>query len=142
FVGEPGFFEGFEGGLMKQYHDMLEAEPALAVRFKNAEPVWSEPKTLQSWSATTDTFFGEGFVLTGNVTEFLDPVFSSGVTLAAVSAQKAANLVIRKLNGKNVDWQKEYMDPMRKGTDVFRTYVNGWYDGSLFNIFFAPEPDL
>ena len=104
--------------------------------------VWDEPKTLQGWSSTTDAFFGKGFVLTGNVTEFLDPVFSSGVTLASVSAQMAANLVIRHLNGEEVNWKDEYMAPMAKGVDVFRTYVNGWYDGSLFNIFFAPEPDL
>ena len=39
-------------------------------------------------------FYGDGFVLTGNVTEFLDPVFSSGVTLATVSSQTAAHLVI------------------------------------------------
>ena len=91
---------------------------------------------------TTDTFFGKGFVLTGNVTEFLDPVFSSGVTLASVSAQMASRLVIRHLKGEQVDWKNEYMNPMMKGIDVFRTYVNGWYDGSLFKIFFAPEPDM
>lgn len=142
YVGDPAFFDQFEGDLSQQYKSMLNAEPELAIRFKDTQLVWDEPKTLQSWSATTDTFFGKGFVLTGNVTEFLDPVFSSGVTLASVSAQKAAKLVIRHLRGESVDWQQEYMNPMRKGVDVFRTYVNGWYDGSLFNIFFAPNPDL
>ena len=142
YVGDPAFFDYFKGTASEQYRNMLNAEPELAVRFEKARMVWDEPKILQSWSATTDTFYGNGFVLTGNVTEFLDPVFSSGVTLASVSAQKAANLVIRHLKGEPVDWQREYMDPMRKGVDVFRTYVNAWYDGSLFNIFFAPEPDL
>jgi flavin-dependent dehydrogenase len=142
YVGDPAFFDQFPGDLSQQYRAMLEAEPELAVRFKDTELVWEEPKTLQSWSATTDTFYGKGFVLTGNVTEFLDPVFSSGVTLASVSAQKAANLVIRHLRGEQVDWQADYMDQMRKGVDVFRTYVNGWYDGSLFNIFFAENPDM
>ena len=80
-------------------------------------------------------------MLTGNVTEFLDPVFSSGVTLASVSAQKAANLVIRHLKGEAVDWQHDYMEPMQMGVDVFRTFVNGWYDGTLFKIFFAENPD-
>jgi flavin-dependent dehydrogenase len=142
YVGDPAFFDKFEGDLSQQYMSMLNAEPELALRFADTELVWDEPKTLQSWSSTTDTFFGKGFVLTGNVTEFLDPIFSSGVTLASVSAQKAANLVIRQLNGEQVDWQEEYMSPMRKGVDVFRTYVNGWYDGSLFNIFFAENPDM
>ena len=34
------------------------------------------------------------------------------------------------------------MTPMSKGIDVFRTYVNAWYDGALFKIFFAENPDL
>jgi len=142
YVGDPEFFDGFESNLNEQYRSLLDAQPELADRFEHTELVWDVPKTLQSWSITTDTFYGNGFVLTGNATEFLDPVFSSGVTLASVSAQMAANLVLRHLKGEQIDWKTEYMDPMRKGVDVFRTYVNAWYDGSLFNIFFAPKPDL
>jgi flavin-dependent dehydrogenase len=107
------------------------------MRFDESEMVWPEPRFLQSWSSTTSTFYGKGFVLTGNVTEFLDPVFSSGVTLATVSAQHAAHMVVRELNGEQPDWENDYMKKMMQGVDVFRTYVNGWYDGTLFNIFFA-----
>ncbi|HMX80967.1 MAG TPA: pyridine nucleotide-disulfide oxidoreductase, partial [Ferruginibacter sp.] len=100
-----------------------------------------EPKVLQSWSTTTSSFHGNGFVLTGNVTEFLDPVFSSGVTLATVSSQLAAHLVIRKLRGETVDWDKEYTEPMMQGVNTFRSYVMAWYDGTLDTIFFAEKPD-
>jgi flavin-dependent dehydrogenase len=96
-----------------------------------------EPKILESWSTTSEKFFDDGFVLTGNVTEFLDPVFSSGVTLAVVSSQLAAQLVIRKLNGENVDWNKEYSEPMMQGINTFRSYVMAWYEGTLDTIFFA-----
>jgi len=136
YVGSPEFFEDFPGTPEEQFRQLIQAQPELKGRFEGSDMMW-EPKTLQSWSATTDTFYGKGFVLTGNVTEFLDPVFSSGVTLATVSAQTAAKLVIRHLNGEQVDWENEYMKKMQMGVDVFRTYVNGWYDGSLFNIFFA-----
>jgi hypothetical protein len=141
YVGDPEFFDQYKGTLTEQYQQLIAAQPELQERFSDSELVWPEPRTLQSWSVTTETFFGNGFVLTGNVTEFLDPVFSSGVTLASVSAQMAAKLVLRQLKGESVDWQKEYMDPMLKGVDVFRTYVNAWYDGSLFTIFFAENPD-
>jgi len=136
YVGSPEFFEDFTGTPEEQFRKLINAQPELKDRFSGSDMLW-EPRTLQSWSATTDTFYGKGFVLTGNVTEFLDPVFSSGVTLASVSAQLAANLVIRQLRGETVDWQNEYMKKMQLGVDVFRTYVNGWYDGSLFDIFFA-----
>ncbi|HRO43254.1 MAG TPA: NAD(P)/FAD-dependent oxidoreductase [Flavipsychrobacter sp.] len=136
YVGDPQFFEDYTGTPTEQFKKLIDAQPELRERFGNSEMLW-EPRTLQSWSVTTDTFYGKGFVLTGNVTEFLDPVFSSGVTLASVSAQLAANLVIRQLRGEQVDWENDYMKKMQLGVDVFRTYVNGWYDGSLFNIFFA-----
>jgi len=99
-----------------------------------------ETKVLESWSTTTNKFYGDGFVLTGNVTEFLDPIFSSGVTLATVSSQTAAHLVIRKLNGETIDWEKEYMEPVMQGVDTFRAYVETWYDGTLDTIFFADNP--
>jgi flavin-dependent dehydrogenase len=100
-----------------------------------------EPKTIEAWSTTSNAFYGDGFVLTGNVTEFLDPVFSSGVTLATVSSQMAAHLVIRKLNGETIDWEKEYTEPMMQGVNTFRTYVMAWYDGTLDTIFFADKPN-
>jgi flavin-dependent dehydrogenase len=136
YVSNPEFFEKYKGTPEEQFRSMIADEPALQERFGTAELIF-EPRTLQAWSATTDTFWGNGFVLTGNVTEFLDPIFSSGVTLATVSAQLAAKLVIRQLNGEAVDWQKEYTEPTMQGVNVFRTYVNGWYDGTLFKIFFA-----
>lgn len=136
YVGNPEFFDQFPGTPEEQFRALLNAQPDLADRFSESEMAW-QPRTLQSWSATTETFYGEGFVLTGNVTEFLDPIFSSGVTLASVSAQLAAKLVIRHLNGEKVDWEGEYMQPMMQGIDVFRTYVNRWYDGTLYKIFFS-----
>lgn len=136
FVGDPGFFDATQGAPEEQLRALLATEPYLAQRMKNVEMVF-EPRVLQSWSTTTDKFYGDGFVLTGNVTEFLDPVFSSGVTLATVSSQTAAKLVIKKLKGENVDWDTEYTKPMMQGVNTFRSYVMAWYDGTLDTIFFA-----
>lgn len=139
YVGDPEFFEQFKGEPAEQFRKLIEAEPMLKERFDESELIWGEPRTLQSWSATTDKFYGNGFVLTGNVTEFLDPIFSSGVTLASVSAQTAAKLVIKHLKGEEVNWEDDYMKHMQQGVNVFRTYVNAWYDGSLFKIFFSEK---
>lgn len=141
FVGEPSFFEQYQGNDDEVLEQLIASQPYIAERFKNAEKKFNARK-LESWSATTDKFYGDGFVLTGNVTEFLDPVFSSGVTLATVSSQVAAKLVIKKLKGEAIDWQTEYTDVMMQGVDTFRSYVMAWYDGTLDTIFFADEPDL
>lgn len=141
FVGEPGFFEPGAGSPPEdQMRALLASEPYLCERMKGVEFLF-EPRVLQSWSTTTDRFYGDGFVLTGNVTEFLDPVFSSGVTLATVSSQLAAHQVIRLLNGEIVDWEKEYTAPMMQGVDTFRSYVMAWYEGTLDTIFFANNQD-
>lgn len=135
FVSEPGFFDAFAGTPEEQLRAIIASDPNIAERFEGCEFLF-EPRVIQSWSATCDKFFGDGFVLTGNVTEFLDPVFSSGVTLAVTSSRMAADLVVRQLNGEKVDWQKDYMDVMMTGVDAFRTYVMAWYDGRLQKIFF------
>jgi hypothetical protein len=31
---------------------------------------------------------------------------------------------------------------MQTGVDVFRTFVNAWYDGTLFKIFFSHNPNV
>jgi flavin-dependent dehydrogenase len=136
FVGDPSFFASYPGTPEEQFRAMLEAEPYTSERFRGVEMVF-DPRILESWSATTDKFYGDGFVLTGNVTEFLDPIFSSGVTLACVSAQTASKLVIRKLKGEDVDWEAEYMKPTMQGVNTFRSYVMAWYEGTLDKIFFS-----
>ena len=139
FVGHPSFFKEYGGDNETQLRALIASQPYIAERFKDADFVF-EPKVLESWSTTTEKFYGDGFVLTGNVTEFLDPIFSSGVTLATVSSQTAAHLVIRKLKGETIDWEKEYMQPVMQGVNTFRAYVEAWYDGTLDTIFFADKP--
>lgn len=139
FVANPEFYEKTKG--MKpeeQLRTLINSDPHIKERFGDKEFLF-EPRTIEGWSVTTDKFYGDGFVLTGNVTEFLDPVFSSGVTLAAASSQRAANLVIKQLKGNKVDWEEEFMKPVMTGVDTFRSYVMGWYDGTLHEIFFAKE---
>jgi flavin-dependent dehydrogenase len=139
FVGDRSFFDGYEGTDEEKLRAMIANEPWIAERMKDTEFVFGT-KTLEGWSSTCEKFYGDGFVLTGNVTEFLDPVFSSGVTLASVSSQLSAHLVIRTLNGETVDWQTEYQNIMMQGVNTFRSYVNAWYEGTLDTIFFAKAP--
>ena len=137
FVGNKQYFEEVEGNTPEEKLRHLIADEAhIAERFKDSTFEF-EPRTIEGWSVTTEKFFGDGFVLTGNVTEFLDPVFSSGVTLAVESSRIAAKLVCRQLQGEAIDWNDEYMKIMMKGVDTFRTYVMAWYNGDLQDIFFS-----
>ena len=51
----------------------------------------------------------------------LEPVFSSGVTIAVKSADLAITAILRERAGETVDWEAEYAKPLRAGVDTFRT---------------------
>ncbi|SHH13847.1 Dehydrogenase (flavoprotein) [Chryseolinea serpens] len=140
FVGSFDYFNAMGGDPSSQFRTFIDGNAYLKQRFGDVEWVF-EPRKLEAWSATTDKFYGHGFVLTGNVTEFLDPIFSSGVMFATVSSHIASKMVIRKLKGENVDWDNDYTNFIRQGVDTFRTYVMAWYDGTLEKIFFSKNPD-
>lgn len=103
-----------------------------------------EPLKLENYSRSVKKMYGDGFALTGNSTEFLDPVFSSGVAFATESGMLAAKLALREINGEKVDWETQFSDYMKQGIDTFRTYVEEWYTGNLQTLFFhQPEnPDV
>ena len=140
FVGHPDHFTEFQGSPTEILRQLIETDANVARRF-STESLVMDARKLEGWSVTTHKFYGDAFVLTGNVTEFLDPMFSSGVTLAVVSGARAANIVVKKLSGLPFDWEEEYMKPTMKGVDVFRAFVKSWYDGTLPTIFFGPAID-
>jgi flavin-dependent dehydrogenase len=112
--------------------------PNLNSLLENA--VWDTPaRTIGGYSANVKTLHGPGFALLGNAAEFLDPVFSSGVTIAMRSASMAAGLLHRQLQGEAVNWQSEFAVPLKRGVDTFRAYVEGWYDGSFQDVIFYPD---
>jgi flavin-dependent dehydrogenase len=80
--------------------------------------------------------YGKDYALLGNAGEFLDPIFSSGVTIAFKSASLAAALVPRQLAGEKVDWENEFAVPLKRGVDTFRAFVDSWYRGGLQRIIF------
>lgn len=96
-------------------------------------------RSIQGYSANVKSLYGRHFALLGNAAEFLDPVFSSGVTIALHSAKLAADLLAKQLEGGTADWDTEFAEPLMIGVDTFRTYVDGWYDFRFQNVVYAPD---
>ncbi|MFL0796646.1 MAG: tryptophan 7-halogenase [Cellvibrionaceae bacterium] len=92
---------------------------------------------ITGYSSNVKSLWGDNFALLGNAGEFLDPVFSSGVTIAMRSASMAAPLVSKQLNNETVDWENDYAKPLKQGVNTFRTYVEAWYDGRFQDIIFT-----
>ncbi|MFP8966884.1 NAD(P)/FAD-dependent oxidoreductase [Pokkaliibacter sp. CJK22405] len=92
---------------------------------------------LDGYASDVERLYGDRYALLGNAGEFLDPIFSSGVTIALKSAMLAAEAVDRQLQGLSPDWQQEYTAPLQVGINTFRVFVEGWYDGSLQDVIFS-----
>jgi flavin-dependent dehydrogenase len=122
----------------EQYWQAIEAEPRLHALLEKAELV-RPPGEIIGYAATVTRLHGPHFALLGNAAEFLDPVFSSGVTIALKSASLAAQVLERQLRGESVDWQREFADELNYGVETFRAFVAGWYDGSLQDVIFFPR---
>lgn len=135
FVGKTDFINSFKGTPEERLAEMLKQSSYYYERFKNVDFLF-EPKIIQNYSKSVTKLYGKGYVLTGNSAEFLDPVFSSGVTFATESGLKAAKLIARELNNEQVNWEQDYAEYIKKGVSVFASYVKEWYTGNLQTIFF------
>ncbi len=142
-VGETAQIERPNQTLEQTLSDFIRADDNLSALLTDAKII-APVRTIGGYSANVKTLHGDKFALLGNAGEFLDPIFSSGVTIALKSAVQASELVVKQLQGEAIDWQVQYEEPLREGIEVFKYFVNSWYDTSLQSvIFFADgQPDV
>ncbi len=143
-VAEQDFFDHYQfdsnepEALQALFERILADEPALSQVLRNKK--FDTPlRTLVGYSANVTQLAGRNFALLGNAGEFLDPVFSSGVTIALKSSSLAVPLVDQVLRGEQVDWKSQYEKPLRKGIKVFRAYVEAWYEGEFQDVVFSTQ---
>ncbi|HSI69695.1 MAG TPA: NAD(P)/FAD-dependent oxidoreductase [Gillisia sp.] len=139
FVGPNEWFQQFPEDNNLAMQEMMQQLEFYKGRFEDYKFLFP-PGKVENISKNVKKLYGEGFVLTGNSAEFLDPVFSSGVSFATASGLLAAKLVTRELNEKTVDWEEEYVKYIQRGVNVFSSYVKEWYSGNLQKIIFHPSP--
>lgn len=126
-VARKEFFDPYTENLDERLMQIFNEDPHLKALLAQAEIIQAT-KQITGYSSNVKSLHGKGFALLGNAGEFLDPVFSSGVTIAMKSASLAAGLLDKQLRGETVDWEKDYSVPLKKGVDTFRTFVTAWYD--------------
>lgn len=134
-VADAAFLDVPEAQREAKLRELMRAEPTIG-RLLGDAPFLMPVNRIGGYSANVERLHGPGFALLGNAGEFLDPVFSSGVTIALRSAHLAAHTLLRQLDGEQVDWAASYDAPLRKGIDTFRAFVERWYTGELQDIIF------
>lgn len=74
------------------FNTYIQSNPALAEAMCYARRV-NEFKREGDYSYTMQKFIGNGFVLIGDAARFVDPIFSSGVSIALYSAKYASERI-------------------------------------------------
>ena len=137
-VAEASFLDVPDAERDATLRGLIRQEPTLN-RLIGDAPFLMPVRHIGGYSANVERLHGPGYALLGNAGEFLDPVFSSGVTIALRSAYLAVQTLNRQLDGETVDWSADYDVPLRKGIDTFRAFVERWYTGELQDIIFYPD---
>jgi flavin-dependent dehydrogenase len=130
----------FTGTNEERLWQLVAEEPPLQTLLKDAHTVRPVGEIV-GYASKVSRLHGAGFALLGNAAEFLDPVFSSGVTIALKSAKLAADLLDQQFRGEATDWETGFAEPLLYGVETFRSFVNGWYNGDLQDVIFFEQKD-
>ena len=119
-------------------------QPLMMERMKNAERV-SPVYSAGDYSYRNSKLAGDRWLLAGDAAGFIDPVFSSGVFLAIMSAEKAADTLDQVLRDQSLKRRlfKRYARQVNRIMDMYLTFVNSWYSGKEFlEVFLNPTETM
>ena len=106
------------------------------------KPLLRNVGCLSGYSCSISRLYGDRYVILGNAGEFIDPIFSSGVTIALKSSLLAAPLVLETIKHRTEpDWHNRFQVPLMEGVDTFKQYVMAWYAGILPKVFYSDVKD-
>jgi FADH2 O2-dependent halogenase len=127
-VAEKAVFKGARLEPEAYFQKYVDSNPDLAFAMRNAKRV-NDFKLEGDYSYKMDTFAGNGFVLIGDAARFVDPIFSSGVSVALFSAKYSCERI--KLAFETGDFSeaslKPYEKKLRSGTEIWYEFIRLYY---------------
>ena len=113
--------------------------PVLRERMANARGP-KKNRVISDFTYRCDPFAGPGFFLIGDAAAFLDPVWSTGLTLGLLGAEQAAGSIIRMSQGSRASIERErHRTWMKRITDRAFRLVEGFYDPNFRDLLFSPN---
>jgi hypothetical protein len=97
-VGQPAHIEPYGPDRAARLSTLVSEAGLMGELLADAKPV-NDVGQITGYACRVKSLAGPGFALLGNAGEFLDPIFSSGVTIALKSASLAAKATDRQLKG-------------------------------------------
>ena len=127
-VAEREVFRQAKGDYEKWFAELVNSAPAIAGAMKKARRI-SGLNVEGDYSYSMDSFVGDGWMLIGDAARFVDPIFSSGISVALYSAKFAADRIQRAFEIN--DFGKAVLAPyearLRKGTSIWHEFILLYY---------------
>jgi len=115
--------------------------PIVAELMRDARREWPV-RAEKDFSYSASVYAGDRWILAGDAGSFLDPVFSTGVSIAMESGIEAAAELDRAMarNDFSASRFATFSRRQRKRFETFRRFVVGFYTPQFRDIFFNPHP--
>ena len=116
------------------FQSHVESSPDLSRAMRKATRV-NELKTEGDYSYSMEKFVGNGFVLVGDAARFVDPIFSSGVSVALFSAKFAAKQIqyAFEIGDFSEATLRPYEEKLRSGVEIWYEFIRLYY--KLMHVF-------
>jgi 1H-pyrrole-2-carbonyl-[peptidyl-carrier protein] chlorinase len=140
-VAEREVFQQFKSEPERYFDTYVQSNKGLARAMANAVRVNSF-KTEGDYSYMLDKFCGSGYMMIGDAARFVDPIFSSGVSVAMYSARYGAETIVGALNSGDLSEAafKPYERTLRSGIDIWYEFIRLYYKLlPLFTLFIQSE---
>lgn len=123
------------------FHNLAKSAPDIERAMRDA--VHINDFTIEAdYSYCMESFCGNGFVMVGDAARFVDPIFSSGVSVALTSAKFASEQIIEGVQQNDVSEAvfKPFEERLKRGTTVWYEFISLYYKLlPLFTRFIASE---
>jgi len=115
--------------------------PIVSELMREAHREWPV-RVEKDFSYSASVYAGHRWILAGDAGSFLDPVFSTGVSIAMESGIEAAAELHRALARNNFSDASfaAFSRRQRKRFQTFRRFVVGFYTPQFRDVFFSPHP--
>ena len=135
------FLEG-RGRHEEWFEELSNSAPDIKHAMRNARRV-NDFKVEADYSYAMSQFVGNNWMLVGDAARFVDPIFSSGVSVAMHSAKFAAEQIKTALDNGG-DLSRESLQPyetrLKKGTTIWYEFIQLYYKLlPVFTLFIARE---
>ncbi len=121
----------------------LEEQPVIANRMREAERA-TPAMVAADFSYRNEKLAGERWLLAGDAAGFIDPVFSSGVFLAVMAGERAADAlhIVLDQPRKRRRLFARYEKTVQRAMKVYLRFVDAWYSKEFIEVFLHPQSFL